>query len=119
MTGEAYLNGIPEMKTDVNKVKKIQEVYETVLPDTIQKILSNNDEPVFLDSGIRILSFDEIVAAEEELHTDFKTRGILPLADCGENDFIVYHFKEQVWSKFNINDEIIFKRRKELKELLG
>ena len=41
----------------------------------------------------------------------------IPLIDCGENDFIVYHFVDKIWSKFNIIDETVFKKNS-LKELL-
>ena len=38
--------------------------------------------------------------------------------DCGENDFIVYHFKENYWSKFNIIDEVEFGKKETLREVL-
>lgn len=47
-----------------------------------------------MDDGVRILAFKEILNAKEELHVDFKADGIIPVADCGENDFIVYHLKK-------------------------
>ena len=43
---------------------------------------------------------------------------MIPLADCGENDFIVYHFTDGSWSKFNIIDETEFKKRNALDEIL-
>ena len=80
--------------------------------------ISGSNKTVFLDDNIRILSFDEIINAEKELHVDFKSNQIIPLVDCGENDFIVYHFFDKIWSKFNIVDETVFKKKNSLQELL-
>ena len=52
------------------------------------------------------------------LHVEFKKKGLLPVADCRENDFILYDFINGMWAKFNIVDEIIFKERLSLEELL-
>lgn len=43
---------------------------------------------------------------------------MIPVIDCGENDFIVYHTAEGNWSKFNIIEECVFKKRATLGELL-
>ena len=67
---------------------------------------------------MRILSYKEILNAEYDLHVDFKTKQMIPLADCGDNDFVVYHFDTHEWSKFNIIDEVTFKKRKTLAEVL-
>ena len=118
MTRNEYLDQIERKKIDDSKVKKIESIYKSELSELLKKIVSNSAETEFLDDGIRILSFDEIVDAEKDLHVNFKDLGILPIADCGENDFIVYHFAKDTWSKFNILDEICFKEKNELKELL-
>lgn len=118
MTQKRYLECVSQKKIEEKKVLDIQKVYGAELPDLIKKIISNSDEPVFFDDGVRILSFKEILNAEKDLHVDFQSKGIIPIADCGENDFIVYHFKEAFWSKFNIIDEISFKKVKGVGELL-
>ena len=82
------------------------------------KLSQRAGESVFLDGGVRILSFDEIVAAKKDLHIEFKAKGMIPIVDCGENDFIVYHFNDNIWSKFNIVDESVFKKKKSIEELL-
>ncbi len=118
MTKQEYLEQISEKKADTAKVKKMEDIYGAALPGLVRKIVSNNDETIFFDDGVRILSFDEIVDAESDLHVDFKAKGIIPIADCGENDFIVYHLNDSIWSKFNIIDETIFKKKNELSDLL-
>ena len=55
---------------------------------------------------------------KNDLHVSFRDKEIIPLIDCGENDFIVYHFMDKIWSKFNIIDETVFKKKNSLEELL-
>lgn len=118
MTKKEYVAQLPAKKTDEKKVSKVQDIYGTEIPDIVKKIISNNDESIFFDDDYRILSYQEVVDAETDLHVDFKAKGVIPLADCGENDFIVYHFNDGIWSKFNIIDETVFKKKNTIEELL-
>ncbi len=118
MTGKEYLSSLAGIKPDQKKADRVASLYTSNLPQIIQKIISRAKEPVFLDDGSRVLAYDEIVDAEKDLHVAFKERGMIPLVDCGENDFIVYHFEDRIWSKFNIIDETVFKKKKGLEELL-
>lgn len=118
MTKKEYLEKISEKEINAEKVDKIQKAYGSAFSKMVQKIISNSEETVFFDDGYRILSYNEIFNAENELHVDFKNKGILPIADCGENDFIVYHFLDGIWSKFNIIDETVFKKKDGLDGLL-
>lgn len=117
MTAKEYLESITKKEIDLGKVEKIQNIYNKVLPEEVQKIVSNAEKSIFLDD-VRILSYKEILNAEHDLHVDFKMKRMIPLADCGDNDFVVYHFDTHDWSKFNIIDELTFKKRKTLAEVL-
>lgn len=118
MTEKEYLEQIEKKAVDDSKVQKVEAVYGDVLPELIRIIISNNNEPEFFDNGVRILAYNEIIDAEKDLHVDFKKKGIIPVADCGENNFVVYHFAEKIWSKFNIIDETVFKKKDCLEVLL-
>lgn len=118
MTKIEYLNQIDKQIVDEKKVEKVQTRYGTKLPEIVQKIISGCGDSLFLEDGNRILSFEEIVDAENDLHVDFKGKGIIPLVDCKENDFIVYHFRIDEWSKFNIVEEIVFRKRSKVEDLL-
>lgn len=118
MTGKEYLSSLAGVKPDKEKTDRVASVYTDHLPEIILKIVSNAQEPIFLDDDSRVLSYDEIVDAEKDLHVPFKERGMMPLVDCGENDFIVYHFENRIWSKFNIIEETVFKKKNSLEELL-
>ena len=118
MEVKEYLNQLDKIAIDNEKVDKIQKIYGAKMPEIIQKIISGALETIFLDNDYRILSVEEIEDAKEDLHVDFKIKGIIPVVDCGENDFIVYHFKEDYWSKFNIIDEVEFGRKGTFEEML-
>ncbi|MDD6488254.1 MAG: hypothetical protein PUG48_00350 [Clostridia bacterium] len=117
MTVKEYFELLPSLKIDNNKVSEIEKVYGTILPETVKKIVSECDESFFIDD-YRVLSFDEIRDAEENLEVKFSDFDIIPLFDCGNNDFIVYHFKTEKWSLFNIVDACIFKIKSRLDELM-
>ena len=118
MEKSEYLELISRNDIDMVKVTEIETIYGCTLSEIARKLISNCDEALFFDNGTRILAFDEIINAEIDLHIDFKDKGLIPVADCGNNDFIVYHFNDDIWSKFNIIDETVFKKRNELSELL-
>lgn len=117
MTVKEFMEQFSHFKIDEKKVRKIEKVYGATLTEEIQKIISNCSETVFLDE-YRVLSFKEIVDAQDDLHVDFKGMNIIPVVDCGDNDFIVYHSNSDEWSKFNIIDNCVFKRKPSIKDLL-
>ncbi len=118
MTGKEYLQAVEQSIIDDKKIKSIYQKYTDQLPDLLKKIVCYCDSGVFLDDETRILSFVEIADADKELHVQFAQLGILPIADCGDNDFIVYDYKNSDWAKFNIVDKTLFKKRATLAELL-
>lgn len=117
MTVKEYLSQLSNFKIDDEKVTKIEKVYGITLPDTVKKIVSNSEKPLFVDD-YRVLSFAEIKDAEDELEVNFADKGLIPLVDCGDNDFIVYNFKTGKWSLFNIVDTCSFKVKSKLEELM-
>ncbi len=118
MNGRQYIEMISKKDEDVDRIKKIEDVYGLTLPEILRKIVSNSDETVFLDGEKRILSFDEIIDAEQDLHTEFVKKGLLPIVDNGDNDFTVFRINHGNWSKYNIIDEVEFKVKDTIDELL-
>ncbi len=118
MDKKEYFARLNKVKIDNKKTNIMQSMYGTELPVIIKKLISSNKETIFFDDGTRILAFAEIIDSEKDLHIEFKNKGLIPLIDCGDNDFIVYNFNENNYSIFNIVDEVSFKKRNDLKELL-
>ena len=118
MTKEEYFQILSNMKVNKNKTKKIEDLYGTDIPEIVKKVISCADKAVFFDDGYRSLSISEICDAEKDLHVNFVEKNIIPLIDCGENDFIIYDLNRKCFAKFNIVDEVVFKKKKTLEELM-
>ena len=118
MTKKDYLLLLADERVIEEKVKKTESIYGVELPLLIKKIISSTEESIFLEGDYRLLSYDEINDAESDLHVDFGKKGIIPLIDCGDNDFIVYHFNDGIWSKYNIIEEVVFKKKNTIEEML-
>lgn len=116
MTRKEFLVYIKTVTVIEKNVAAVEEKYSERLPELIEKIVSCANECVFFDDGWRLLSIREIVDASEDLHVNFVEQKILPLFDTEDNDFIVYHFEKNNWSKFNIIDGCHFKRKQKLEE---
>ena len=119
MNKNDYLRELQNQKIDDSKVKKIEKLYKCTIPDDVKRIISNCDETIFFDDDdCRVLSFDEILDAEEDLEVEFRKEKMIPLFDCLDNDFIVYKTDSQTWMLYNIVDEMDFDEVDSLEELL-
>ena len=112
------INSIMDTPINTDKVAKVQALYEDSFPEFVQRMLSYMEDVVFIDDDLRLLSYREVVNASEELHVDFQTKCILPLIDCGDNDFISYGTDDGTWFLYNIVENVKFKERESLGELL-
>ena len=109
MDKKEFLESLHDNQIDDLKVKQIEDLYKCNISDEVKQIVSNCDETIFFDDDdSRVLSFDEILDAEEDLHVEFIKKKMLPLFDCLDNDFIVYKTDTHTWTRFNIVDEIDF-----------
>ena len=118
MDKDLFLQAVSDNEVDFDKVSKIQEIYGFTLTEEIEKLVSKCGESVFISEECRLLALSEILNANEELHVNFVLQKILPLFDCFDNDFIVWHYDIQKWSLYNIIDQISFNYKTELTELL-
>ena len=108
------------MSVNEASLTAIFQNFTSKLPIAVKKILSIAPNGDFLDGGsfCRIMATDEIANASQELHVDFAKRSYLPIFDTGDNDFIVFDYKNNQWAKFNIVDEINFNNTDDLSALL-
>ncbi len=118
MTKKEYMIQVEDLEINREKVAEVEKVYHTEFPLLVQAIISNMSQPLFLED-CRVLAYSEIINASEDLKVDFVTNKMIPLVDCGENDFIVYHFDTKKWSMYNIIDNCAFMERESLEGLLN
>lgn len=103
---------LAEVKIDEDFTAQVESMYKAAFPDEVKRILSLSSETVFYDdfSLLRGLSHAETIDASVDMAVDFIDKGILPLFDAGDNDYIVYDVLEKAWCKFNIVDEVKFSK---------
>lgn len=117
MTVTECLQKIQKTKVDRKVVSTLSTVYSADVPPIIEQIVTLFKSGGFVGS-YRFLSLDEIEYAEEDLHVHFKKRNIIPLVDCGDNDFIVYDYCNEKWMLFNIVEKVAFKKTSNFDDLL-
>ncbi|MCD8372752.1 MAG: hypothetical protein LUD27_05580 [Clostridia bacterium] len=75
-----------------------------------------NADPLFFDDDMfyRLLSLQEVLDCESDMNVPFRRIGLMPLIDCGDNDFICYDFRNHGWCKFNIAEEFKYSAKRSI-----
>ena len=114
-----FVLGLANISIDNKVVHTIQKKYSTEgIPRTVQQLVSVAKDGTFFDEGCRLLSYDEIFSASQDLNINFSKYGIIPFFDIADNDYIVYNFKNKNWELFNIIDEKAFKSEKQINDII-
>lgn len=121
MTGKDFYKALANTAIDNSIVNSVEKVYGKIESIELKKILSYKFEDYFLESDdfLRALSLDEILDAKDCLHVDFPAKGIIPLFDVCDNDFIVFNLNKNVWSLMNIVDLTLFSETDDVLSLLN
>ncbi len=107
-------------KQDINKNLNVVEKKFSPLKissgEAQKLVCAVQSEPIFFDDDnfYRLLSLHEILDAESDMKISFKKLGVLPLIDCGDNEFLCYDLKNHNWCKFNIADEFKYSTKKSI-----
>lgn len=117
MTIANCLNKINKTKVDSKVAKALTKAYGPDIPAIVEQVVTLFKSGGFVED-YRFLSLDEIEYAEDDLHVDFKKHNYIPLIDCGDNDFVVYDFRNDKWVKFNIIEKVSFKKKQSLEDIL-
>ncbi len=119
MTPQQFEQSSNLTKRDEAFAQQLALTYGGVVSDKVLALCETVPEGIFFDGTFcRKLSTSEILNAKEMLHVDFPAAGILPVFDCGDNDFIVYRLTDKKWVKFNIVDETSFSESEDWKKLI-
>ncbi len=98
-------------------VSAIEGAYNITLPEQARRMVSLSDAPQFTEDW-RTVSFEELLNSTEYLKYGFVDKGLLPVVDVSDNDYIVFNSKSEMWEKYNIIDELSFDEAEDIKELL-
>lgn len=99
--------------------QRLALAFHSVIPDAVVSLAASMPEGAFFDGDFcRKMGVEEILGAPNFLHVDFPNHGIVPVFDCGDNDFICFRFADGRWVKFNIVDELTFRDSADWIELI-
>ena len=118
MTIKEYLDALEAVEINKERVDKLIEIYGNEIPTIVQKIASFDMEDYFLGDEIRILSFDGIIYADDDLNARFKDARLIPLADLMDGDYAVYNCVTGKWNMCNAYEGILFDEQDSLEKLL-
>ena len=118
MTKAEYIERVRNSKVSPKRIKIINKAYETEINDIVAQIVSLADKVDFFDEERRALSFQEIANPKEQMKYDFVSKGLIPLIDAYDNTYVVYMISEKKWAKYNIVDQVLFKKREKLESVL-
>ena len=118
MTYKEYLQAAE--KWDINQalVSRVEQAYTMELPKILQQIVSHADDPVFFDDGTHVFSYSEILDAENTLDVAFREKGLIPIVDYYDGNYVVYNCNGHDWAIYSAIDDLSFKRRPTLAEVL-
>lgn len=117
MTLAMCIKKIHATEVDSDVANTLFKTYGPNIPAIVKQVATLFKTGGFV-GGYRFLSLDEIEYAEDDLHVNFKKRNIIPLVDCGDNDFIVFDYRSEKWMVFNIVEMVAFKMKPALEDLL-
>lgn len=108
MNRKEFLDSLKSVSISPDVKEKVTGIYNGV-PNIILEILTKYPSPELFDENeSRTLSLNEVIHAEEDNGVPFGSKNIIPIADFGDNDYIVYNSDQKKWCMYNILDETIF-----------
>ena len=117
MDKDILLKAIEETSINTSTVQAVESIYGKCNNEEAKKLITISANPIH-SNGWRVLSLNEIMKASEQLQVDFADRGLLPLIDYFDNDFIVYDLKDAYWEMYNIVEDVKYMRTDDLSSLL-
>ncbi len=113
-----YMDAVKDAVVKQDRVEAIAKVYGIQVNDLIAGILSVADQIDFFDEERRALAYEEILNPVEKMDIDFVNLQAIPLIDAYDNTYIVYMIREKKWAKYNSIDNVFFKKKDSLSEVL-
>lgn len=118
MTKQEYIDNVKKYPENSERIRAISDIYGTEITGQIAQIVSFADNADFIGEERRAFSFNEILSAAKEYDIDFKALGIIPIIDAYDNELIVYVIADNIWAKYSMSDDVLFKKRTSLEEIL-
>lgn len=107
------------LNIDQDKVKKLESVYNCSIPDLLGVVISKLGDTLFFDDKYVVLSFEDIASKTSDYGVDFISKKYVPIIDCYDGDFIVFDLNTNLWSEYNVYDDLIFNTTDKLGNFLA
>lgn len=118
MTKQEYIDNVKKHPENSERIRAISDIYGTEITGQIAQIVSFADNADFIGEERRAFTFSEILNAAKDYNIDFKALGIIPIIDAYDNELIVYVISDNIWAKYSMSDDVLFKKRTSLEEIL-
>ena len=118
MTKQEYMDNVKKYPENSERIRAISDIYGTEIKGQIAKIISFADNADFIGEERRAFTFSEILNAAKEYDIDFKALGIIPIIDAYDNELIVYVIADNIWAKYSMSDDVLFRKKASLEEIL-
>ncbi len=116
-----FISKAMNAELDVEKIRDVEEKFDTPLNELGKKLVSVMGETLFLRQMpfVRFLAYDELLDAEEDMNVEFSKIHTVPFFFLSDNDFVCYDGQSKDWCIFNIVDELDFSHDINIYQLLG
>lgn len=101
-----------------NNIEMIERTFGVTLVGDLRNIVGSMDtfSEIEMDNGeeIRLFEVLEAVDSSDYFGIDFSSEGLIPLFELEENDIIVYDIGSQLYCKYSLEDESVYKASTDL-----
>lgn len=101
-----------------NNIEMIERTFGVTLVGDLRNIVGSMDafSEIEMDNGeeIRLFEVLEAVDSSDYFGIDFSSEGLIPLFELDENDIIVYDIGAQLYCKYSLDNESVYKASTDL-----
>lgn len=101
-----------------NNIEMIERTFGVTLVGDLRNIVGSMDSfsEIEMDNGeeIRLFEVLEAVDSSDYFGVDFSSEGLIPLFELEDNDIIVYDISSQLYCKYSLENESVYKASTDL-----
>ncbi len=121
---EQFADKLQSCEVDKEKVLKVENAYGIKAPEMLRRMVTmcNSDEDNYVANNLvnifRFMTIREVLNPTEMIGVDCKSMGYVPVADCLNEDMIVYNFKTNKWLWCDKDNDTIYMEEDDLWDIL-
>ena len=121
---EQFAEKLQSCEVDEEKVLEVENAYGIKAPEMLRRMVTmcTNDDDNYVANVMvnifRFMTISELLNPIEKLGVDCKSMGYVPVADCLNEDMIVYSYKKKKWLWRDKNNDTIYMEEDNLWDIL-